>query len=271
MWSEMILWWTNNLYLCTPLVFFVFLRLPYRQAIANSQALKDWLALALATGNYLNGRSKLGCAYGFFLNGLQTLELTKSKVNPSGTPDVLEWLVQLVDSDLKRKDMLTLQSDWGVLEVMTKTNMKGWAKKHVEPLKKSIKEIHEYCANKPQTTDEGDRFYDVMTAWLVDADAGVKKMDAAIAGTEQSVSKLMSTYPMSMNDIAQDEFWKAMLKFANAVTATATAYQKKQQKRTKSAVAKGDETSTAAPVSTVKWILAKSELLFVCLVFGSRN
>lgn len=43
------------------------------KAVSTNGKFKEWLTLILATGNYMNGKSKRGCAFGFELAALEKL------------------------------------------------------------------------------------------------------------------------------------------------------------------------------------------------------
>lgn len=43
------------------------------KAVSENGKFKEWLTLILATGNYMNGKSKRGCAFGFELGALDKL------------------------------------------------------------------------------------------------------------------------------------------------------------------------------------------------------
>lgn len=73
--------------------------------IANNDHLKDLFGIMLAHGNYMNGISNKGGAFGFKLDSLPKIEEMKSKDNKR---TLLQYMVAYIFDDLKKPEILDI-------------------------------------------------------------------------------------------------------------------------------------------------------------------
>ncbi|MES1909983.1 MAG: hypothetical protein MHM6MM_002655 [Cercozoa sp. M6MM] len=152
------------------------------KALRQSEALRDVFAFVLRLGNYLNGSTKDGGAYGFKLNTLKKLSSTKTKDNKS---NLLQYLVQVLRRD--RPDALKFRDDLAPLED-TRSEMDA-LKQEVTVLARDVRKIGNMLKAAANAPPE-DRFGPVMGRFHEEASAKVealeKRLQAAVDDTDDT-------------------------------------------------------------------------------------
>ena len=165
------------------------------KAVQESAKFKEWLTLILATGNYMNGKSKRGCAFGFELSALDKLADTKSVSKPAVS--LLQWLVDFVTDTMQRPDLLELEQDWHIVEKV-KTCILDEMEKNIGLLEGKLT----LCESQAGVECEaGDKFASVVQPFTIKSkktlaelrtkfSAVQRKFTEMYAGFGESVSKM---------------------------------------------------------------------------------
>jgi hypothetical protein len=85
--------------------------------LRTNPKLKLMLEVILAVGNYLNGTSARGGAYGFDVDTLQKLSDLRAQ---DGKSTLLDYLVAFCDK--KKPELLTIRAEFPLLEELSKCN-----------------------------------------------------------------------------------------------------------------------------------------------------
>jgi hypothetical protein len=183
--------------------------------VKSSKAFKDWLTLILATGNYMNGKTKHGCAFGFDLKTLDKLPGTKSTSKPPVS--LMQWLVHFVVHTMKDEEMLKLDKDWHIISAV-KTVLLSELDKNLNLLEGKVTMCEAALAEE---RGAGDKFNEVIKPFVLRSKQQIdllKKKHSAIvrAFTEMYVSFGMSE--KKMDDKSIKELWDRLKEFADNIT-----------------------------------------------------
>lgn len=190
------------------------------KAVADSATFKEWLTLVLATGNYMNGKSKRGCAFGFELSTLDKLVDTKSTAKPTTT--LLQWIVKFVKETLKKPEMLDLDKDWTVLEPV-KTVLVQDLVGNLDQIKAKLKLCEAQAAKE---REPGDRFNDTMKPFIIKAKKASSTLETKLTAAKRKFTELYGSYGENvtkMNDKSIREFWDRLKNFSENIIKAAAA------------------------------------------------
>jgi len=122
------------------------------------------LEVVLAVGNFLNGGTFRGAAYGYKLDCLNKLSDTKANDN---TTTLLTYIVRFCDASLP--DVLTFPLDLPTLPRASKVSLKQMESEFAD-FAKDLKQISDYMGSFDRATNlnlgHQDRFHDIMSLFL---------------------------------------------------------------------------------------------------------
>eukprot|EP00750_Incisomonas_marina_P008131 INCI15254.1.p1 GENE.INCI15254.1~~INCI15254.1.p1 ORF type:complete len:538 (-),score=116.41 INCI15254.1:58-1524(-) len=226
------------------------------KAVQESGKFKEWLTLVLATGNYMNGKTKRGCAFGFELGALDKLADTKSVSKP--TVSLLQWLVDFVTDTMQRKDMLELEKEWHILE-QVKTVILEEVEKNLGLLAAKLSLCEAQAGiDRPA----GDKFNDVVKPFVIKSKKLLSTLETKASAAKRKFTDLYVGFgedPKKMDGTAIRLFWDRLKNFADNIVKAAhqneelneklrkleEAEQKKAARAAKKAKGKDDGASKA--------------------------
>ncbi len=185
------------------------------KAVSESGKFKEWLTLILATGNYMNGKSKHGCAFGFDLKTLEKLPGTKSTSKPPVS--LLEWLVEFVKETMKRDDMIEIDKDWKVLGPV-RTVILSEIEKNIGLLQAKLQLCESQSAEERAPSD---RFNEVVKPFVIKSRKSLQTLETKHKAATRMFTDLYTCYgisPKDMNDNGIKEFWDRLKEFADNIT-----------------------------------------------------
>ena len=127
--------------------------------IKQSKKLPKLLELVLAIGNFLNGGTFRGGAYGFKLETLAKITEVRASDNKT---NMLNYLAQYCETKDKYKDLLTIQDDFPHIVDACKESIPQ-AQTDLNKLKGELTQVENAIKTAPNPP--GDRFVEVMTAF----------------------------------------------------------------------------------------------------------
>jgi len=175
------------------------------EALRKSAGLQRVLEITLALGNYLNGNTSKGGAFGFKLETINKLKNTKSADNKL---TLLHFLVKTINS--KFNDARSFLVDLNNIVAASKIES-GALNADVGKLKASIGKV-ESELKKADKDSQVDRFYNVMSGFYEvcskkgnDIEVRVKKLD--------DVSAALCTYFGEVDKLKLEELFKIFADF----------------------------------------------------------
>ena len=219
--------------------------------IADSGALKGSLAFILAVGNYLNGSTSRGAAYGFKLDVLGKLATVKSWDNKT---TLLQWMVREArrGAAVDAKPLLRVPCELEHVAPATGESLDQLLTdgKNVEA---NLKLVQSTCSSIQGGAGglSGDKFPDVMGAFVKEHQAAVDKMMARL---EQLADKFAAVAKSFMEDPKRTDtlvFLPVFSKFATALTKAIEKDEEDEQKEKKAEkdAKRGPASTPASPAS----------------------
>jgi len=221
--------------------------------ISDSQALKGSLAFILAVGNYLNGSTSRGAAYGFKLDVLGKLDTVKSWDNKT---TLLQWMVKegRRGAALDAKPFLRVPSE---LENVAPASGESLDQlltdgKNIEA---NLKLVDTTCTAIKGGAGglSGDKFPEIMGAFVQSKQAAVDKM---VARLEQLAEKFAAVAKAFMEDPKRTDtlaFLPVFSKFAASVSKAVEKDEEDEEKEKKAAKdVKGGSTARTDPPTSPK-------------------
>jgi len=226
--------------------------------IRTSKRFRQVLEILLAIGNYLNGGSSMGQAYGFKLNALKQLASTKSTDNKV---TLLMYIVSFINSS-KYQDCKNFVSDLADVPEAVRVESQafiGDCQKVSTTMARLKKFLDDDTSDLP-----GDRFKSVMTSFYQGANQSVENLIAEVQNAETDTEKLAVAFGEPKGKTAWEEFFQIFKEFMESYTQAEEAVQKaeadalKEQKRkeaedarraSKAIRVKGDAASPAGGIA----------------------
>ncbi len=202
--------------------------------ISDSSAMKGSLAFILAIGNYLNGSTSRGAAYGFKMDVLGKLNTVKSWDNKT---TLLQWMVKEARRGRAQdaKPLLRVPDELEHVSAATGESLEQLLTdgKNIEGNMKLV----ETTASSIQGGSgglSGDKFPTVMLAFVKAHQAAVDKMSARL---EQLQDKFASVAKAFMEDPKRSDTLTFLPLFSKFAAAISKAIQKDEEEEAKEAKA----------------------------------
>ncbi|ETO13695.1 hypothetical protein RFI_23673 [Reticulomyxa filosa] len=201
--------------------------------VKNSKAFRDVLRYILKIGNYMNGGTKKGQAYGFKLSSLKQLTGAKTADN---TMSLMEYLILVLRKNAN--DAFKFVEEFEILEEVSRVDVSQLAA-DVNKIGVNLQSIKKRIDSKVDQSDRRNLFGDVMTHFLKSGEIEFQQLRNRHDRVKQDCLKL-SEFLNQSNDI-QLEFFKLLNEFKQLFTkAQEIVVQREQQemKETKKQKAK---------------------------------
>eukprot|EP00026_Physarum_polycephalum_P006462 Phypoly_transcript_06505.p1 GENE.Phypoly_transcript_06505~~Phypoly_transcript_06505.p1 ORF type:complete len:544 (+),score=156.32 Phypoly_transcript_06505:217-1632(+) len=158
------------------------------EELQESKKLYKLFEYILAVGNYLNGNSTRGGAFGFKMDSLAKLKDTKS--NDPMVPSMLHFIAHIVDT--KDPDVLDFAKDISHVEHAAKVNT-AVVLSQVSSLRKGIEEAEREATAAPMSTEQ-DPFKNVINSFLISAKSDFREVDEKITKMEAAFKVVAKLY-----------------------------------------------------------------------------
>eukprot|EP01087_Luapelamoeba_hula_P014294 TRINITY_DN416_c0_g1_i1.p1 TRINITY_DN416_c0_g1~~TRINITY_DN416_c0_g1_i1.p1 ORF type:complete len:1319 (+),score=366.00 TRINITY_DN416_c0_g1_i1:197-4153(+) len=207
--------------------------------VEKSPKFKQVLEIVLALGNYLNGNTFRGRAYGFKLDGLTKLRDTKAA---DGQTTLLHYLVQLVESkypdavDFPKELRHVPRAARVVLSVVQST---------VGQLNAGMKSVE---AEIPQvdSTDPKDKYKEVMTEFVDKKKPLVTDIEASEKTMEEEFKRVAGSFG-EPPDTTPDQFFGTINSFLTGFEQATIDIKKRKEKEAKEAEKKATTPRRSGP------------------------
>lgn len=176
-----------------------------QKAINSSNSLKRVLEVVLALGNYLNGGTTKGEAYGFRLQTLTKLKQTKTMDNKHNLMHFLVTTIQTHYPQLQTftEDLLVLRdaADIELSQISSETNKLN---SNANRLSNELQ--------KPRS--RGDKFTDVMSSFKVVCEPRIQSLKSRLDGIRQASTGVASLFGEDPSKTPQEAVFRIFADFA---------------------------------------------------------
>ncbi|KXS20963.1 actin-binding FH2 [Gonapodya prolifera JEL478] len=174
--------------------------------VTTSKRLRTLLEIVLAIGNYMNGDSFRGGAYGFSMDTLGKLADTKS-ANSKQT--FLHYLARLINS--KYPDIAQMHEDFKSLEKATKISLSSVVEEVVD-LQKGMTLIAE-TLEKPKSELPNDKLHEVLEAFRISAESEVENLSEARKEAERNFKAAVEFFGEDPKSATPESFFHIFFDF----------------------------------------------------------
>ncbi|POM74149.1 Formin-2 domain containing hypothetical protein [Phytophthora palmivora] len=189
--------------------------------VAESDKFRRVLEHILAIGNYLNGSTPRGGAYGFKLDTLMKLHTLKS-VDPRVT--LMHFLLRQLEE--KAPDVITFAGEVPHI-VEAKRLSLDQLRADLSSYNTELAMLKGQVRASKNDHIEGDKFYEVMTPFAKDAEEVLEELGRDFNGLETSYQELVSSFGEDPRKVGPMEFFTIVDEF---VTEFKKAYRQNQTK-----------------------------------------
>eukprot|EP00026_Physarum_polycephalum_P005753 Phypoly_transcript_05791.p1 GENE.Phypoly_transcript_05791~~Phypoly_transcript_05791.p1 ORF type:complete len:464 (+),score=115.45 Phypoly_transcript_05791:128-1519(+) len=208
------------------------------EELQKSRKLLKVLELILALGNYLNGGSARGGAFGFKIDSLLKLKDTKSNDPAIGT--MLHYIVNMVENI--DRDLSTFPKDLQHVEVAAKVNT-GVLMSNLATLKKNLEEIEREAQAAPADKLD-DLFKTVMSPFVASAKAEFQEVEAKAAKMEETCKAMAKLF--GENSAKPEEIFTVFSAFVDSYLKAKDENTRKKEAAAKAAARKKQQEAVAA-------------------------
>ena len=148
--------------------------------IKTDENLKEIFEIILAFGNYMNGGSFRGGAYGFKLDCLKILNEVKSKDNKT---TLLQYIIIYINDELQKNKLLDIMKNLenfdnlqfqSIIELNKDLNMKF----------NDVKNLKNLIEKRKDELNEGDKSFEFLEDFYEDAEKNIEVINKKIEGIE---------------------------------------------------------------------------------------
>lgn len=192
--------------------------------IKEDKTFRKWLEVILAFGNYINGGSFKGGAYGYKLDILGKLDDLKSKDNKTTFSD---YLVKFAEEKMKSENLMEILKKLEILDKLHYSSIQESSKafttefKAVELLKKVITENKDQL----QPEDGSENFL----KFYPDAETKVKKINEMSTKIDEDFIKIQKMFAED-SKFTIDNFIEILEKFRKSLKGAYDKYIEKKEK-----------------------------------------
>ena len=194
-------------------------------SIIKNEHFNKFLEIILAHGNYLNGTTMRGGAFGFKLSSLAKIAEMKTKDNKS---NLLNYIVEFIIDDLKQPeilDFLSLLQKFKELEIqpiLESTNNLNKQFKKVITLK-------ELCENKKNELEEGDKTNEFISGFFEHAQKTMNLLQESIDKIHSKYIDVAKFFAETPQSLSEDTFIQIMKNFYQYLNASMEVYKKMKE------------------------------------------
>jgi len=195
------------------------------QSLRTSRPLKQLLTICLAFGNYMNGNTPHGAAWGFKLATLNRLDASKSSDNATSLLHYLAEYVQQKQPQVKGfleecsavHDACRVEASWLQAEISKVNGIVGRIDVELQKSEESII----------------DRFVPVMREFHQKANKKIKKMVARLEQAQQEYAALLKYFGESNDKLQWEEFFLIFDRFFKQYKIAETQLEEIKEKKAK--------------------------------------
>ena len=186
--------------------------------ISNNKNFHRWLELLLAYGNYLNGSSSRGGAYGFRLDILAKVSEVKST---DGKRNLLLYIVEYIYDVLKQEDLMNITSYLEMFDARIYfylnylVSMQGITDSFRELTArfKEVTYLYELVTKDDAGLEEEDTSIQFFASFYEDAKNSMSTIDAKIKGIEEKYEGIVKHLGDNPKDLSMEVLIDAFKKF----------------------------------------------------------
>lgn len=183
----------------------------------QSKSLRLILSVILAFGNYLNGESKVGGAYGFKLSALNRLVNLRS--NDKST-SLMTYLVEYVHKQYPQAD--SWYNEIGHVRQSVRIEA-SQLRADLNRIKNSLSGLQAELNIVKSARAPGDRFPDVMSSFCQDASVKLARLLERFDAAEKEYKRLRNFYGETSDLLPWEKFFNMFVEFANQFQAAQAA------------------------------------------------
>jgi hypothetical protein len=183
----------------------------YVKLFQSDEKILEWLKIVLAYGNYLNGTSTRGGAFGFKLDTLNKIADIKSNDNKKTLLNfIVEWLI-----NNQRNDLLEIKFDnqGGEISINVLNDL-------FRDLKKSFSSVVKLNDLKRQINDKDDKTEEFLHSFYPTADYEVCELEKCIKNIDIEYEKVCLFFGENIKDLPFETLMEIFVKFFKDVENT---------------------------------------------------
>lgn len=221
--------------------------------IQTSENLKGVLQIILAVGNYLNGGTRQGGAYGFKLATLSKLGATKSNDNKQ---TLLAYVVTFIET--KHKPLLSFIDD--LKDVEAAVNIEAqFLQSEVRGFQGKMNIVKSAATNPPTTSDKNDKYTQVISAFYKKNSDDAKNIIEDFDQVLKDNTALQTLYGVGKKPEAWEDFFKSFSSFLQQFKAVQEQLKKEAERKAKEEKLRLAKESRAKAMAAKKAIAAKKD------------
>ena len=197
--------------------------------IIENEHFNKFLEIILAHGNYLNGITMRGGAFGFKLTSLTKFAEMKTKDNKS---NLLNFIVEFIIDDLKQPeilDFLSLLQKFKELEIQPIIEATG----NLNLKFKKVVTLKELCEKKKNELEEGDKTEEFISTFFEHAQKTMNLLQESIEEIHSKYNNVAKFFGETPQTMTEDTFIKIMKQFYQDLYHSMEAYKKMKDSRDK--------------------------------------
>ncbi len=197
--------------------------------IIENEHFNKFLEIILAHGNYLNGITMRGGAFGFKLTSLTKFAEMKTKDNKS---NLLNFIVEFIIDDLKQPeilDFLSLLEKFKELEIQPIIE----ATANLNLKFKKVITLKELCEKKKNELEEGDKTEEFISTFFEHAQKTMNLLQESIEKIHSKYNNVAKFFAETPQTMSEDTFIKIMKQFYQDLYQSMEAYKKMKDVRDK--------------------------------------
>jgi hypothetical protein len=193
--------------------------------IIDNQHFNQFLEIALAHGNYLNGTTVRGGAFGFKISSILKFAEMKSKDNKS---NLLSFIVEYIFDDLKKHEILDfinylkLFKELEIQPILEATNNLNKKFSKVIALKTM-------CEEKKNELEEGDKTEEFINGFFDHAQKDINLLQESIDKIHSKYNDVVKFFGESKETLSEDTFIQIMKKFYDRLYESLEEYKKNKE------------------------------------------
>ena len=198
--------------------------------IKQSKKLVEYMKIILSLGNYMNGETFRGGAFGFSVETLATLSETKSS---HGNMNFLQYVVKFVSN--RYPHLGNLDKELSTVEKASKISLTNFDQEIAELLK-GVSQIEKELPYHSATTHTSDKFYQVFSRFVKTNEESFKEIDTYKGIVHDELSKAYEYFGENPKDMTSEKYFGAIWGFCESLEKSKEEL-KKLEELSKSAVA----------------------------------
>jgi len=178
--------------------------------LKSDENLKEWFEIILAFGNYMNGGSFRGGAYGFKLDCLKILNEVKSKDNKT---TLLQYIIIYINDELQKNKLFDIMKNLenfdnlqfqSIMELNKDLNMKF----------NDVKNLKNLVEKKKDELNQEDKSFDFLNDFYENAEKNIEVINKKIEGIETMYNnEIVKYFAEDKNKLGLEQFVNIFKRF----------------------------------------------------------